>query len=341
MFAGMRWDGWEVVGLIGEGLFFARMAAQWVMSERARRPVIPTAYWYMSLAGAVILILYALHLGSFAVLLPQVVGVVFYARGLHLDILSRRRDARRQEFGFDNDTYPWPAVSIIVPVHNEEATLRETLAGLTAQVYAGPQPEIIAALNGCTDHSRREAEAVPGVTIAESDRSGMSFGKNLGAGASHGDFLVFIDADTRVPPDAVQRLVEAAAGLDRFIGTVAGAPDRGGFVVKTCFRIANWATRRKQAHAPGGVMLMDRETFSRVGGFDETLPQGTSTDMIWRGIESGARYVYVDSFQAVTSIRRFEKTGIIRQMLSWRSNHRAFAAGRRETVSGKAYEDIR
>ncbi len=337
----MRWDGWEVVGLIGEGLFFARMAAQWVMSERARRPVIPTAYWYMSLAGAVILILYALHLGSFAVLLPQVVGVVFYARGLHLDILSRRRDARRQEFGFDNDTYPWPSVSIIVPVHNEEATLRETLSGLVCQNYQGPTPEIIAALNGCTDNSRREAEAVPDVTVVESDRSGMSFGKNFGAAASHGDLLVFVDADTRVPADAVQHLVEAAAGLDRFIGTVAGAPDRGGFVVKTCFRIANWATQRKQAHAPGGVMLMDRATFLQVGGFDENLPQGTSTDMIWRGVRAGAVYVFVDSFKAVTSIRRFEKTGIIRQMLSWRSNHRAFLAGRRDAVSDRAYEDIR
>ena len=80
MFANMRWDGWELFGLLGEGLFFARMLAQWLASERERKPVVPAVYWYMSLAGALILLFYALHIGSFAVLLPQVVGLVFYCQ---------------------------------------------------------------------------------------------------------------------------------------------------------------------------------------------------------------------------------------------------------------------
>ncbi len=95
----MRWDLWELFGLIGEGLFFARLIAQWLASEREKKPVIPAMYWYMSLAGAVILVAYALHLGSFAVLLPQLVGLLFYSRGLQLDRLSRRREAKRIALG--------------------------------------------------------------------------------------------------------------------------------------------------------------------------------------------------------------------------------------------------
>ena len=341
MFTNMRWDAWELFGLIGELLFFARMLAQWIASEREQKPVIPVIYWYMSLVGAVILIGYAFHLGRFPVLIPQIVGVFFYTRGLQLEYLSRKAKARRHALGLDRPDYSWPRISVIVPVHNEEHRLAATLAPLFAQNYPGPKPEIIAALNGCTDNSKYAASQFPDIAIVEDERSGMSFGKNLGARAAHGDMLVFIDADTIVPDNALRLLAEAAAGRTRYIGTVAGGPDKGGGVVRACFFIANRATRRKKAHAPGGVMLMDRETYDAIHGFDETLPQGTSTDCIWRGLNAGAEYVFVDAFTAVTSIRRFEKRGIISQMLDWRRNHKAFAAQKHADVSAKSYEDIR
>lgn len=342
MFENMRWDGWELFGLAGEGLFFARLLAQWVASERERKPVIPSVYWYMSLAGAVILVAYALHIGSFAVLLPQVVGLFFYGRGLQLDFSSRRREERRHALGLDGPDYPWPELSVIVPVHNEEKRLAETLADLTKQQYPG-KARIIAALNGCTDASRQVADSFSGVgvDVIEDERSGMSFGKNLGVRAAKGGVLVFVDADTVMPANGLRLLAEAVAGKKHYIGTVAGAPDKGGGVVRICFFLANRATRRKRAHAPGGVMVMDRETFDRIGGFDEKLPQGTSTDCIWRGLEAGAEYVFVDSFKAVTSIRRFEKTGIVSQMLSWRKNHRSLGGQDRKAVEQRSYEDIR
>ncbi|MCD8349432.1 MAG: lipid-A-disaccharide synthase N-terminal domain-containing protein [Planctomycetaceae bacterium] len=340
MFENMRWDGWELFGLVGEGLFFARLVAQWAASEKCKKPVIPAVYWYMSLAGAVILVLYALHIGSFPVLLPQVVGLVFYTRGLQLEFISRNNDKRRAALGLDRSDYPWPDMSVVVPVHNEEKTLAGTLEPLVRQDYPG-KVQIIAALNGCSDGSRRVAESVAGVIVAESERSGMSYGKNFGSSQANGSLLVFVDADTILPDGALRLLAESVAGKERFIGTVAGAPDKGGLVVRSCFAIANRATKRRHAHAPGGVMVMDRGIFDAVGGFDEHIPQGTSTDMIWRGVAAGAEYVFVDSFKAVTSIRRFEKTGIIGQMLSWRSNHKHLTAGRRDAVAGREYEDVR
>lgn len=340
MFINMRWDVWEVFGLIGEGLFFARMLAQWIASEKAKKPVIPVVYWYMSLCGAVILVAYAMHIGSFAVLVPQIFGLFFYSRGLQLECLSRRNIAKRHQLGLDSPDYPWPKISVVVPVHNEGKALADTLANLVDQEYPGPKPEIIAALNGCTDNSRAMAEKYP-VRIVESERSGMSFGKNLGAGAATGELLIFVDADSRLPSNGLRNLAESAVGKRHYIGTVAGQPDRGGGVVRVCFLIANRLTRRKLAHAPGGVMLMDRETYTRIGGFDEKLPQGTSTDIIWRGLKAGAEYVFVDSFKAESSIRRFEKTGIISQMLSWRKNHQALRVDNREEIAAKTYENVR
>ncbi len=337
----MRWDAWELFGLAGEGLFFARMLTQWAASERKQKPVIPASYWYMSLMGALILLLYALHIGSFAVLLPQIVGLFFYARGLQLEHASHKKTAMRHSLGLDRPDYPWPKLSIIVPVHNEEKQLAATLKNLTSLECPGPKPQIIAALNGCTDASRNIADTTPGIDVIEDPRSGMSFGKNLGARKASGDALVFVDADTTLPEQAPRLLAEAIAGKKRYIGTVAGAPDKGGGVVRICFLLANRATKRKRAHAPGGVMIMDPDTFNAIGGFDEQLPQGTSTDCIRRAVGNGAEYVFVDSFRAVTSIRRFEKTGIVRQMLDWRKNHKALEAGRRGDVADKPYEDVR
>ena len=335
----LRWDAWEGFGLLGEGLFFARMVAQWTATERAGRPVIPSIYWWLSLAGAVIVGVYAVRLGSVAILAPNIVGVVFYIRGAQLDRRERMRQNEHNAGGFDDPRFPWPSVSVIVPVHNEEAVLGATLDAIAANRYSG-RFEIIAALNGCTDGSRAVAET-KGVRLAESPKAGMSWGKNLGRTVAEGDILVFVDADTVLPPDGIRLLVEAMHGHASAVATVGGRPDRGGPVVRACFRIANRMTRRRNAHAPGGVMAMPATTFDAVNGFDENLPQGTSTDLIWRAIGTGAAYVYVDTFRATTSIRRFEKTGIVRQMLSWRKNHKALAEGRRDAVAERTYDNVR
>ena len=332
----MRYDGWELLGLCGEALFFARLLAQWLASERRGRPVVPTIYWAFSLAGAAILICYAVHLGSFAILLPQAIGIVFYVRGWQLDWRERRRGGTETA----GDSRAWPSLSVIVPVHNEEAALSATLESLAGQDYPGLRPELIVALNGCSDDSARVAERFAEkqpIRLIREARCGMSFGKNLGARAAANDILVFVDADTRLPPDGLRRLAEAAAGRNRLAGTVAGAPDQGGGVVRIAFRLANLLTRRRRAHAPGGVIFIDRETFAAIGGFDENLPQGTSTDCIWRALEAGAAYVFVDSFRAVTSIRRFRKICVVRQILAWRLNHRDLAAGRRVGVAARQY----
>ncbi len=52
---------WIVIGFLGQALFSARFFVQWLASERVKRSVIPTAFWYFSLAGGVTLLAYAIH----------------------------------------------------------------------------------------------------------------------------------------------------------------------------------------------------------------------------------------------------------------------------------------
>jgi lipid-A-disaccharide synthase-like uncharacterized protein len=83
---------WIMVGLAGQLLFTARFLVQWVSSERERRSVIPVAFWYLSLAGGMVLFVYALWRRDPVFVLGQSMGLVIYARNLWLIHAERFTD---------------------------------------------------------------------------------------------------------------------------------------------------------------------------------------------------------------------------------------------------------
>jgi lipid-A-disaccharide synthase-like uncharacterized protein len=86
---------WDAVGFVGTGAFAARFAVQWFVSERKREPVVPVAFWWLSLTGGLITLVYVIHLGSRPLMLAQGTGVFVYVRNLMLVSKARRRSARR------------------------------------------------------------------------------------------------------------------------------------------------------------------------------------------------------------------------------------------------------
>jgi lipid-A-disaccharide synthase-like uncharacterized protein len=81
---------WVAVGLAGQVLFAGRMVVQWVASERSRRSVVPAAFWWMSLAGASMLIVYFVWRRDVVGVLGQATGWIIYLRNLSLILGSRR-----------------------------------------------------------------------------------------------------------------------------------------------------------------------------------------------------------------------------------------------------------
>jgi lipid-A-disaccharide synthase-like uncharacterized protein len=75
---------WVGLGLLGQILFAGRMIVQWITSERERRSVVPVAFWWMSLAGAALLIVYFIWRKDVIGVLGQSTGLVVYARNLRL-----------------------------------------------------------------------------------------------------------------------------------------------------------------------------------------------------------------------------------------------------------------
>jgi lipid-A-disaccharide synthase-like uncharacterized protein len=84
---------WVAVGFLGQLLFTARFLVQWVQSERQRRSVTPVAFWYFSLGGGVVLLLYAIHRRDPVFVLGQATGLFIYSRNLWLIGRARRQVA--------------------------------------------------------------------------------------------------------------------------------------------------------------------------------------------------------------------------------------------------------
>lgn len=78
------WSFWVLFGLVGQVCFFMRFLVQWIASERRKESVIPIQFWYFSLGGSVILLVYAIHRKDPVFILGQSVGFFIYIRNLWL-----------------------------------------------------------------------------------------------------------------------------------------------------------------------------------------------------------------------------------------------------------------
>lgn len=80
------WGGvWlAVFGIAAQSLFMSRMALQWIISERARRSIVPPVFWWLSLWGGLMLLAYGILDHDVVIIFGQVFGLVVYARNLYL-----------------------------------------------------------------------------------------------------------------------------------------------------------------------------------------------------------------------------------------------------------------
>jgi lipid-A-disaccharide synthase-like uncharacterized protein len=84
---------WIALGFVAQALFMMRFVVQWIASERARRSVMPIAFWFFSLGGGILLLVYAIHREDPVFIAGQALGLVVYVRNLVLIRRERRSDA--------------------------------------------------------------------------------------------------------------------------------------------------------------------------------------------------------------------------------------------------------
>ena len=175
-----------------------------------------------------------------------------------------------------------PVASVLIPVHDAADTLAEQLEAL-AQQHDAPPFEVIVALNRCTDSSRdvavRFTDRLALRIVVADDRPSAAHARNAAARIARGEHLLFCDADDRVSPHWVARmvtpLVEGRADIvgGRIVVDRTGLPESIYRVRYERFdgRCLHHATS-SLLYCLSASMACRRSAFDDVGGFDETFP---------------------------------------------------------------------
>src|SRR5215212_7841122 len=95
-----------------------------------------------------------------------------------------------------------PSVSVIIPCHNGSRYLGETIASVLRQTYT--DFEIIVVDDGSTDETPEVIARYPNVRALYQSHAGLSAARNTGLHAAGGEYLVFLDSDDRLLPDALK-----------------------------------------------------------------------------------------------------------------------------------------
>ena len=86
-----KFDAWVALGFVAQGFFTMRFVVQWIASERARRSVIPVAFWFFSVGGGTLLLVYALYRRDPVFIAGQALGLVVYLRNLYFIALHKEQ----------------------------------------------------------------------------------------------------------------------------------------------------------------------------------------------------------------------------------------------------------
>ncbi|MCP3386420.1 glycosyltransferase [Bradyrhizobium sp. CCGUVB4N] len=176
---------------------------------------------------------------------------------------------------------PTAVVSVVIPAKNAAAYIGETIASALAQADVA---EVIVVDDGSTDDTVAIVQAIrdPRLRLIKNDASGVSAARNLGARGARGDWLMFLDADDRLRPDAVTTLLTAATTAPRAVlvygdyntidsaGRSIGRRD----LLKGRQKPSGNVLERLAAGnfiVNGGIMLVRSDAFRATGGFDISL----------------------------------------------------------------------
>ncbi len=206
------------------------------------------------------------------------------------------------------------SLSIIIPALNEAACLPSTLEAIRASAgRAGlsPGPEVIV-IDARSDDDTAGVARSFGARVVSTGKRQRAHQLNLGAGEASGEVLLFLHADTRIPPDGLVQVLAAMAAPVVGGGFVRYFDSPSRFLRFSC-RLAAWRSRRSGIFLGDQGIFVARPVFRDLGGFDETLPYGEDLDLSLRLRKTGRTAALEGPL--LSSARRFERRGPLGQTL--------------------------
>ena len=196
--------------------------------------------------------------------------------------------------------------SFIIPIYNRREELREFLQSFTAMQKSGIDWELLIVDDGSSEQLEDLVVAFEAKYI-RIPNGGPAAARNVGLKRASGDFFIFLDSDTILPENYLQKVMDgiAAQQLDAFGGSDRAAPDFSPFQKAVNFSMTSWVTtggiRGKKANEKNFYprsfnMGFSREVYDKTEGFS-AMRYGEDIDLSIRIRKAGFRSGFIsDAF---------------------------------------------
>jgi len=212
-------------------------------------------------------------------------------------------------------------LTVVVPAYQCAPMLRACLDGLVQSDLPRATWELIVVDDGSTDDTAAvAARAADTVLQVPGGPLGPAHARNVGALASRGDVLVFVDADVRVAPATLRgfaELLAAEPGLAAAFGAYDDSPADPGIISRYRNLLHHYVHVRHAGEAQTfwtGCGAVRRDAFLRVGGFDAERyrrPQVEDIELGYRLRDAGERIRLVPTLTG-THLKRWSLAGMLR-----------------------------
>lgn len=177
-------------------------------------------------------------------------------------------------------------ISFIIPAYNEEKHLPKVFATIN-QLINDLVYEIIVVDNGSTDSTVKIAQEFGAKVLTDPSGTIASL-RNLGADCAIGEVLVFLDADVFITPKWAKEIVSLTSKLEENNRIVTGS--RCGISANPSWIEKYWflpMTLEESNYMNSGHLIIDREIFNEIGGFNDTLITGEDYEFCMRAKQKG------------------------------------------------------
>lgn len=214
-----------------------------------------------------------------------------------------------------------PFFSIVIPTLNEEKFLPDLLDDLASQTEKDFEVIVV---DGKSEDGTKEIclrENRYDLRVIEVEQQNVSTQRNNGAAVAKGEYIIFIDADSRIDSEFIKtaRKEIAASGYLIYIPTMV--PDNPKPPYGIYLTLSNLAVELSQStprpFSNSGTFLISRLYFSHLGGFDEKLKLSEDHEIIARAHARGVSAKFLHSLKFTFSLRRYEADGLLEILMKY------------------------
>jgi glycosyltransferase involved in cell wall biosynthesis len=184
------------------------------------------------------------------------------------------------------------SISVIIPAFNEEPYIGYCLESIKNLNTMGLKKEIIVVDNGSTDNTIKICRSY-GAQVLIKEGGTIASLRNFGAKASNGDFIGFLDADCIIPSDWLEKALKYLRENNKAIlGFRMLVPQNSNWVAKSWdLLFAKRNITQEVDWIPSGNMIMKREAFMSIAGFNEMLETNEDYDFCFRARSKGSKII--------------------------------------------------